>query len=45
MSESVVVTGKMDQEGVFQASEVLLKCPSKYKEEQLALRKEAAVGS
>ncbi len=45
MSESVVVTGKLDQEGVFQASEVLLKCPSKYKEEQLALRKEAAVGN
>ena len=45
MSESIVVTGKMDEEGVFQASELLLKCPSKYKEEQLALRKEAAVDS
>ncbi len=44
-SESIVLTGKMNDEGVFQASEVLLKCPSKYKEEQLALRKEAALDS
>jgi len=44
-AESIVVTGKMDEEGVFQASEVLLKCPSKYKEEQLALRKQAAAAS
>lgn len=44
-AESIVVTGRMDDEGVFQASEVLLKCPSKYKEEQLALRKQAAAAS
>jgi len=42
MAESIVVTGELDEGGVFQASEVLLKCPSKYKEEQLALRKQAA---
>ncbi len=41
-SEKIVVTGKMNAEGVFEASEMLLKCPSKYKEEELALRKQAA---
>jgi len=41
-SESIVLTGKMDDQGIFQATEVLLKCPSKYKEEHLALRKQAA---
>ena len=44
-SESIVVTGKMNEEGVFEATEMLLKCPSKYKEEELALRKQAAAGS
>lgn len=37
MSEQVVVTGKM-YEGEFIADEVLLKCPSKYKDEEIALR-------
>ena len=41
-SEKIVVTGKMNEEGVFEASEMLLKCPSKYKEEELALRKQAS---
>jgi len=44
-SEQIVVTGKMNEEGIFEASEMLLKCPSKYKEEELALRKQAAVQS
>ena len=39
-SEQIVVTGKMSEEQVFEASEILLKCPSKYAEEQLSLRKE-----
>ncbi len=39
LSEQVVVTGKMKDE-VFVASEVLTKCPSKYKDEELLLRAE-----
>lgn len=35
-AESVVVTGKM-QDDVFVATEVLTKCPSKYKNEELLL--------
>lgn len=37
-SESIVITGKMINDE-FLASEMLLKCPSKYKDEELALRK------
>ncbi|MEE9374193.1 MAG: cytochrome c maturation protein CcmE [Saprospiraceae bacterium] len=37
MSESIVVSGKMQEEG-FIADEILLKCPSKYKDEELALK-------
>lgn len=37
MSEQVVVTGKM-RDDIFVASEILTKCPSKYKDEELALR-------
>jgi len=39
MSEQVVVTGSM-QKGKFVADEVLTKCPSKYKDEEMALRKQ-----
>ena len=42
-SEQIVVTGKMTADGEFLASEMLLKCPSKYKEEELALRKQASL--
>jgi cytochrome c-type biogenesis protein CcmE len=35
-AESVVVTGSM-KEGIFVATEVLTKCPSKYKNEELML--------
>ena len=41
-SESIVVSGELNDEGIFEASDMLLKCPSKYKEEELALRKQAA---
>ncbi len=41
-SEQIVVTGKMNDKNEFEATEMLLKCPSKYKEEELALRKQAA---
>lgn len=37
LSEQVVVTGQMVQDE-FVADEVLMKCPSKYKDEELALR-------
>lgn len=37
-SEQIVVTGRMNAQDEFMASEVLLKCPSKYKDEELALR-------
>ncbi|MEZ4910757.1 MAG: cytochrome c maturation protein CcmE [Saprospiraceae bacterium] len=37
MSEQIVVTGRM-QDGIFQASDILLKCPSKYKNEEISIR-------
>lgn len=37
MSEQIVVTGKLN-EGVFEANEILMKCPSKYKDEEIAIR-------
>lgn len=37
MSEQIVVTGKMDG-AVFEASEILMKCPSKYKDEEIAVK-------
>lgn len=40
MSEQVVLTGSM-KEDEFVATDVLLKCPSKYKDEEIALRKNA----
>lgn len=39
MSEQIVVTGKWTEEA-FVASEILLKCPSKYKNEEVFLREE-----
>lgn len=43
-SETVVVTGRMDG-NTFIADEVLMKCPSKYKDEELQLRAEADLPS
>lgn len=37
-TESIVITGSFNEEGDFVAKEILLKCPSKYKDEELALR-------
>lgn len=37
-AEQVVITGRSSESG-FNANEILLKCPSKYKDEELALRK------
>ncbi|SRR5690554_6835755 len=39
MSEQIVVTGKLKGEE-FYASDILLKCPSKYKDEEIYLRAE-----
>lgn len=39
MSEQIVVTGKMKGND-FVADEILLKCPSKYKDEEIYLKKE-----
>jgi cytochrome c-type biogenesis protein CcmE len=33
-SEQVVITGRMENDSVFMASDLLLKCPSKYNEEK-----------
>ncbi len=37
LSESIVVTGKLDGEE-FLATDILLKCPSKYKDQEVLLR-------
>ena len=39
-SEQVVITGKMDGK-LFHASEILLKCPSKYVNDQIILKEKA----
>lgn len=39
MSEQIVLTGKMNGED-FVASDVLLKCPSKYKDEEVYIKSE-----
>jgi cytochrome c-type biogenesis protein CcmE len=38
LSEQVVVTGEM-KDGVFVANDVLMKCPSKYKDEEVYMKK------
>ncbi len=37
LSEQIVVTGKMEDE-TFEASSLLMKCPSKYKDEEISVR-------
>ena len=32
-SESIVLIGKADEDGIFHANEILMKCPSKYNEQ------------
>jgi cytochrome c-type biogenesis protein CcmE len=41
MSEQIVLTGKMDGDA-FVASEMLMKCPSKYKDEEIYINAEKA---
>ncbi len=38
MAEQIVLTGKMDGES-FVAEDILMKCPSKYKDEEILLKK------
>ncbi len=40
MSESVTIEGKYDDQGNFQASHLLMKCPSKYNEQTHAIAEE-----
>ncbi len=40
LSEQIVVTGKMNGDD-FQATELLMKCPSKYKDEEIYLKTES----
>ncbi|NOT37943.1 MAG: cytochrome c maturation protein CcmE [Saprospiraceae bacterium] len=40
LSEQIVVTGKM-KDNVFIASDVLLKCPSKYKDEEIYIKSQS----
>ncbi len=37
LSEQIVITGNM-QDGAFMASDLLMKCPSKYKDEEISVR-------
>jgi cytochrome c-type biogenesis protein CcmE len=39
MSEQIVVTGELEGE-TFVASEILMKCPSKYKDEEIAVKEQ-----
>jgi cytochrome c-type biogenesis protein CcmE len=41
LSEQIVLTGQMGEEG-FVATDMLMKCPSKYKSEEVYIRSEAA---
>ncbi|MEM1214367.1 MAG: cytochrome c maturation protein CcmE [Bacteroidota bacterium] len=41
MSEQVVLTGRMETDA-FVATDILMKCPSKYKDEELQLKKKAS---
>ncbi len=40
LSEQVVLTGKMQEDGTFIATDILMKCPSKYKDEELFVKAE-----
>ncbi len=41
-SEQIIVTGEM-KDGKFFASDMLMKCPSKYKDEEIYIRSEAEI--
>lgn len=39
LSEQIVLTGKIQEDGDFYATDILMKCPSKYKDEEIAIKK------
>jgi cytochrome c-type biogenesis protein CcmE len=39
-SEQIVLTGSMGKDDIFHCSKILMKCPSKYKNDQVAVGKE-----
>lgn len=39
-SEQIVLTGSMGKDNVFRCSQILMKCPSKYKPDQVAMSRE-----
>ncbi len=39
-AEQIVLTGQIEKDDVFYASDILTKCPSKYKDEELQLREQ-----
>lgn len=43
-SEQIVLTGSMGNDDVFHCSQILMKCPSKYKPDQVAMSKEIQSG-
>jgi len=43
-SEQIVLTGSMGKDDVFHCSQILMKCPSKYKPDQVAMSKEIQSG-
>lgn len=43
-SEQIVLTGSMGKDDVFRCSQILMKCPSKYKPDQVAMSKEIRSG-
>ncbi len=42
LSEQIVVTGKM-RDDTFMASSLLMKCPSKYKDEEISVRSDISI--
>lgn len=40
LSEQIVATGRMKEDGIFYASSILMKCPSKYKDEEIYIKSE-----
>lgn len=43
-SEQIVLTGNMGKDDVFHCSQILMKCPSKYKPDQVAMSNEIRSG-
>jgi cytochrome c-type biogenesis protein CcmE len=44
LSEQIVVTGSMNDDATFVATDLLMKCPSKYKDEEIYIKGKEAQG-